>query len=212
MTHPVSTLYLSIIRSRFAMLRKQARRLREAAALIADSVLSGGTLWIYDREEAISWEANVKAAGLFLTDHRFTAESTLKSGDVLLIAAVEPDTPGDVEYARKARGAGARVVAIVSAAAKDRHPHGMLLARTADIVLDNLSPEVYGLLDAKGADHPFCPATGVMNDCMFWALAAALADELLARGKTPTVYRGVHLYGGRDYNARAAQRFRELGY
>jgi hypothetical protein len=51
-----------------------------------------------------------------------------------------------------------------------------------------------------------------MNDCIFWALCAALVDEFLARGKTPTVYRGVHLFAGREYNEQAARRFRETGY
>jgi hypothetical protein len=51
-----------------------------------------------------------------------------------------------------------------------------------------------------------------MNDCIFWALCAAIVDEFLARGKVPTVYRGVHLFAGREYNERAARRFKEVGY
>ena len=207
-----ATDYINIVRARFDALKRQERRIREAASLIVERTLGGGTLWIYDREEALSWEANVKAAGLFLTNNRYTQESRLKTGDVLLIGAVEPDTPEDAALSGRARGEGAKVIALVSTSLEGRKPRGRLLAGDADIVIDNRSPEVFGVLSAKGVAQPFCPTAGVMNDCIFWALCAAMADELLARGKVPTVYRGVHLFAGRDYNERAARRFKELGY
>jgi uncharacterized phosphosugar-binding protein len=206
------TAYIDTIRARFDALRRQERRIRKAAALVVECVLGGRTLWVYDREEALSWEANVKAAGLFLTNNRFTPESILKKGDVLLIGAVEPDTPEDLALAGKARDAETKVIAVVSTSLSGRKPRGRLLADAADITLDNRSPEVFGILSVKGAAIPFCPTTGVMNDCIFWALCAALVDEFLARGKTPTVYRGVHLFAGREYNEQAAHRFRETGY
>jgi uncharacterized phosphosugar-binding protein len=204
--------YIDIVRERFDSLRTQEKRIREAAALIVDRVLDKGTLWIYDREEALSWEANVKAAGLLLTDHRLTPESEMKSGDVLLIGAVETDTPEDLDLARRAKNEGASVIVLAAASVSGCPQRGKLLAKEADIAIDNRSPEASGVLSAKGIAHTFCPAAGVMNDFIFWALCAAVADELLARGKTPTVYRGVHLFAGREYNTRAAERFKELGY
>jgi hypothetical protein len=207
-----ATAYIDTVRARFDTLHRQERRIRDAAAIIVERVLTGGTLWIEDREEALSWEANVKAAGLFLTDNRYTPESVLKPGDVLLIGAVEPGIPEDLALAGRARETGAKVIAIVSTSLSGRKLRGRLLADAADIVIDNRSPEVYGVISAKGMSLPFCPTAGVMNDCIFWALCAAVVDEFLARGKTPTVYRGVHLFDGRAYNERAASRFRETGY
>jgi len=204
--------YIDTVRARFGALHTQERRIRKAASLIVERVLAGGTLWIEDREEALSWEANVKAAGLFLTNNRYTPESILRRGDVLLIGAVEPDTPEDLSLAERARAEGVKVIALTATKVSGRKPRGRLLSDTADIVLDNRSPEVYGILSAEGAASPFCPTSGVMNDCIFWALCAAVVDEFLSRGKTPTVYRGVHLFAGRDYNERAARRFKELGY
>lgn len=204
--------YIYIVRKRFDLFRKQEKRLREAAFLIVECVLNRGALWTFDREEALLWEANVKAAGLFITNNQYTPESPVAPGDILLIAAVEPDIRENIALAEKVRRKGGRIIAITSTSLNGRKPRGKLLTEVSDIILDNHSPEVLGVLSGGKRGNAFCPTTGVMNDCIFWALCAAVVDEFLARGKIPTVYRGVHLFDGREYNARAALRFKEKGY
>ena len=176
--------YIDIIRERFDSLRTQEKRIREAAALVVDRVLNKGTLWIYDRRGGALLGSECESSRLFLTDHRLTPESVMKRGDVLLIGAVEPDTPEDLELARRAKKAGAEVIALAATSLSGRTPRGKLLAEEADIAINNRSPEASGVLSAKGIALTFCPAAGVMNDCIFWALCAAVADKLLARGKT----------------------------
>ena len=204
--------YIDIVRKRFDLLHKQEDRLRAAASLIVKRVLEGGALWVYDREEALLWEANVKAAGLFVTNNQYTPESRLAPGDILLMGAVEPDLPENTALAEKVRREGGKIIAITSASLKGRKPRGKLLAEVSDIAFDNHSPEILGVLSEGNSGRSFCPTTGVMNDCMFWALCAAIVDEFVDRGKSPTVYRGVHLFGGREYNIRAALRFKEKGF
>jgi len=204
--------YIETLRKRFEFIRAQEGKFRKAAALIAARVLEGGTLWVYDREQALLWEANVKAAGLFITNNQYTPECQLTSKDILLIGAVEPDSPEDLTVAQRAAGEGAKIVAIAAATLQGRKTRGKLLAYAADIVLDNHSHEALGIVAAGKEGRRCCPTSGVMNDCIFWALCAAVADEFLFRGKVPTVYRGVHLFAGREYNERAARRFKEVGY
>ncbi len=204
--------YIDIVRKRFDLLRRQEDRFRSAASLIVEQVLGGGVLWIFDREQALLWEANVKAAGLFITNNQYTPQVCLVPGDILLMGAVEPDIPENTALAEKVRREGGKVIAITPTSLIGRNPRGKFLAEVVDIVLDNHSPEIFGVLSDGKSKHFFCPTTGVMNDCIFWALCAAMVDGFLARGKTPTVYRGVHLFAGREYNERAALRFKEKGY
>jgi uncharacterized phosphosugar-binding protein len=210
----IAKTYIETIRKRFESARSQKDRFRAAASLVVGSVLDGGTLWIYDREEALMWEANIKAAGLFITNSQYTPETRLTPKDVLLIGAVEPDSPDDLAVADRAHGEGAKVIALAATSLAGREPRGSLLADAADITLDidNRSPEIFGIVPAGKKGRRCCPTTGVMNDCLFWALCAAIVDEFFARGKVPTVYRGVYLFAGRAYNERAARRFREVGY
>ncbi|MHB9030556.1 MAG: phosphoheptose isomerase family protein [Candidatus Latescibacterota bacterium] len=204
--------YIETLRKRFNLVQEQEDRCRAAAALIVERVLDGGALWVYDREEALIWEANIKAAGLFITNNQFTPEQRLTPKDVLLIGAVEPDAPEDIAIAQKARSEGAKVIAITAILLQGRKPRGVFLSEVSDIVIDNHSPEVFGILPAGKGGESCCPTSGVMNDCLFWALCAAVLDEFLARRKIPTVYRGVYLFAGREYNERAGRRFREVGY
>ena len=106
---------------------------------------------------------------------------------------------------------GAKVVAFTSTSIENREAKGAILADFADVVIDNGSPEVFGICKAEGTGA-FSPTTGVMNDIIFWGLCAAFIDEMFSRGKTPSVYSGVHLSGGMELYRRAGARCKELGY
>ncbi len=127
--------YIDIVRKRFDLLRRQEDRFRSAASLIVEQVLGGGVLWIFDREQALLWEANVKAAGLFITNNQYTPQVCLVPGDILLMGAVEPDIPENTALAEKVRREGGKVIAITPTSLIGRNPRGKFLAEVVDIVL-----------------------------------------------------------------------------
>ena len=202
--------YLENIVRKFDRIPPQKKQIIQAASIMADAVLSGGKVYIYDREKALMVEANTRASGLAITSNYYDRNKKLTPKDVLILAAVEPDTPGDVEIARKVKGEGAKVIAIVSKMGASRKP----LAEEGDVIIDNHSPESMGILSVQGQlqKREFCPTTGVMNDIIFWAVCAAFIDEMFARGKTPSVYSGVHVSGGMELYKRATERCEKLGY
>lgn len=204
--------YLEEVIRRFDMIPSGKEHFRAAAALVVERVLDGGTVWVYDREEALMWDADVRASGLFLTSNLYGSDRHLVSGDILVMAAVEPDTPEDISIAEKVKGEGGKVIVIAASSVTGRPVREKMLRDSADIFLDNHSPEVSGVLRTGGMESPFCPVSGVMNDIIFWGLCAAVIDEFFRRGKTPSVYRGVHLFGGREFNNRAAVRYQEKRY
>ena len=203
--------YVDAVIKRFDALVPQEGMFRQAAGYMADAVLAGGTVYVYDKEKSLMVDANPRASGLAITSNYYNMDYVLTTNDVLLISSIEPDDAGDIEKAKKVKSEGAKVVAFTSTSIESREARGTIIAEIADVVLDNGSPEVSGICNAEGIGT-FGPTTGVMNDIIFWGLCAAFIDEMFSRGKTPSVYSGAHLPGGLELYHRAGARRTELGY
>ena len=203
--------YLTAIIKRFDRLLPQADKFKQAASYMADAVLVGGKVWIYDKEWSLMVDANTRASGLAITSNYYSKSNKLTRADVLLIGSIEPDTADDIEIVKKVKSEGAKVIAFVSTSTTGMAAKGTLLSEVADVVIDNWSPEVKGVLSAEGTGV-FGPTTGVMNDIIFWGVCAAFIDEMFSRGKIPSVYSGVHVSGGMDLYKRAGERREKLGY
>ena len=203
--------YLTAIIKRFDRLLPPADKFKQAASYMADAVLVGGKVWIYDKEWSLMVDANTRASGLAITSNYYSKSNKLTRADVLLIGSIEPDTADDIEIVKKVKSEGAKVIAFVSTSTTGMAAKGTLLSEVADVVIDNWSPEVKGVLSAEGTGV-FGPTTGVMNDIIFWGVCAAFIDEMFSRGKIPSVYSGVHVSGGMDLYKRAGERREKLGY
>lgn len=203
--------FMDAVVDRFDKLSPQEGRFRQAAFYMAEAVLTGGTVYVYDKERSLMVDANTRASGLAITSNYYNRDKVLTANDVLLISSIEPDFADDIDIVNKVKSEGAKVIAFSSTAIEDRKTKGTLISEIADVAIDNGSPEVMGLLMTKGTGA-FSPSTGVMNDIIFWGVCAAFIDEMFSRGKTPSVYSGVHVSGGRDLYHRAGARCKELGY
>ena len=47
---------------------------------------------------------------------------------------------------------------------------------------------------------------------MLWALQASVMEELIARGKKPSVYLSNHAPGAAEHNRQAREQYETLGY
>ena len=143
-------------------------------------------------------------------------ESNVRTGDVLIVGSVSGKSLRPVELAIQARAIGVTVVALTALAYSSKleseHPSGKRLFEAAEIVIDNHAPYGDAMIEAPGFDRRICPASGICASVALWALAACVVEELLSRGKTPTVYTSVNMPGGTDSVKRVQNEYAEKGY
>ncbi|MCS6906446.1 MAG: sugar isomerase domain-containing protein, partial [Anaerolineales bacterium] len=90
-----------------------------------------------------------------------------------------------------------------------RHPSGKKMHHFADVVLDNKAPKGDAVLEDSGMPQRFTPVSGVTSIVLLHALVSASIEELLRRGITPPVFQAANVDGGREYNARLIQQYRD---
>jgi uncharacterized phosphosugar-binding protein len=76
-------------------------------------------------------------------------------------------------------------------------------------VLDNKVDKGDAVLSAEGMPQKFTPASGVTSIAILQALVAATIQELLRRGVTPPVFLAANVDGGKEYNARLLEQYKE---
>lgn len=137
----------------------------------------------------------------------------IKSGDVLILVSVSGRNAVPIEMAMLARERGIKVIGVTSRAYADsvssRHESGKKMHEFADIVLDNKVAKGDAVLQADGIPQKFCPASGVTSIAILQALVAATIQELLKRGITPPVFLAANVDGGKEYNARLLDEYRD---
>ena len=62
------------------------------------------------------------------------------------------------------------------------------MKKLADVFLDNLSPEGYGLFTIKGHDNRIALAGSLINSIVYGFFSAQMADEMCRRGWYPKYY------------------------
>ena len=148
-------------------------------------------------------------------EHVFETEQ-LRPGDVLFVGSVSGKTPNVIEVAIQARKHGMTVIAVTAIAYSSRlaseHPSGKHLYEVADLVLDNHAPYGDAMLEVEGLDFPICPASGIGAATVLWAVCAGIVEEMLSRGKTPTVFPSVNRPEGWSVVKQAEADAKQKGY
>lgn len=142
--------------------------------------------------------------------------ANLKAGDALIVGSVSGYEVFPVDIALEAKKMGVKTIAFTSVAYSktltSRHPSGQRLYEVCDIVLDNCAKAGDTLVPCEELGIEVCPSSGIGASYLMWALQASVMEELLARGKTPSVYLSNHAPGATEHNAAALKRYNELGY
>ncbi|MFC1693897.1 hypothetical protein ACFL1R_10365 [Candidatus Latescibacterota bacterium] len=195
--------YLNTVEEKIVAVLDQTETIKKAAEMITRAVTGGNSVYLVDTQGIIDAEMVDRASGLVLFRSLKDSRQKLTEGDVLIISTYYPEDERDFNYLNEAHASGASVITI--------SPSGKL-SGNADVALVNNSDIQNGIYSAYGIDRPFCPVSGFVNAVMAWSLAAETAALLLAQGKTPTVYWGEYLVGGKEQRTEARRRFIANGY
>jgi uncharacterized phosphosugar-binding protein len=148
-------------------------------------------------------------------EHVFETDQ-LRAGDVLFVGSVSGKTPNVIELAIQAKNHGLTVIVVTAMAYSPKlvseHPTGKHLFEVADLVLDNHAPYGDAMLDVEGLDYPLCPASGIGAATVLWAVCAGIVEEMLARGKTPTIFPSVNRPDGWNLVKQAEADAKRKGY
>jgi len=195
--------YIGKVVESLRALSNQEEAVRKAASAISNCVLGGGGVFVFDSHGIIENELVNRASGLALFRSLSHGGVEPAEGDILLIASILPGNENDLARLDDARALGITVITI--------SPPGKL-ADNADIAIINSTDARNGVIEVPGIGRPFCPVSGITNAALAWMLASEIVASMMAQGKTPTVFWGEYLDGGKGKKAEALKRFASHGY
>lgn len=139
--------------------------------------------------------------------------SHIRPGDVIIIVSVSGRNSVPIEMAQIAKERGVKVIGLISREytqnVTSRHPSGKKMHDFADIVLDNKAPKGDAVLESPSVPQKFTPVSGVTSTAILHALIAATIEELIRRDIVPPVYLAANVDGGKEYNARLLEQYRD---
>lgn len=144
------------------------------------------------------------------------SRANLTSGDVLIIGSVSGYEVFPVDVALTAKEMGVTTIAFTSLAYSKtltpRHSSGKKLYEVCDIVLDNCAKAGDTLVPIEQLGIEACPSSGIGAAYIMWALQVSVMEELLRRGKTPSIYLSNHAPGAAEHNRNAMSNYNKMGY
>ena len=86
------------------------------------------------------------------------------------------------------------------------------LKTLCDLSLDNLSGDIYGVLDIKGYPNKIIPTATMMNNYAFWALVGSYVQAMEQHGEAPYYWMSYHVPGGKAYDESIRDAYLKRGY
>lgn len=130
--------------------------------------------------------------------------------DVLLVISQSGRNAVPIEVAEAARARGIRTIAITSllhaAGQPSRHSSGRHLHEVVDLTIDNGTPNGDCAISLTSG-LPMGPLSGVTGALLGQILVIGAADQLLAWGVEPPVFRSGNVDGGREWNEKLLDRY-----
>lgn len=130
--------------------------------------------------------------------------------DVLLVISQSGRNAVPIEVAEAARARGIRTIAITSllhaAGQPSRHSSGRHLHEVVDLTIDNGTPNGDCAINLTNG-MLMGPLSGVMGALLGQILVIGAADQLLAWGVEPPVFRSGNVDGGREWSEKLLDRY-----
>jgi len=207
----------------------------KVAAVTADSIAAGGSLYIHDRGHLLNYELFHRSGGLALLKtlplsastgegvqgelgaaEQTVSQSSLREGDILILGSVSGRAASVVELAMQARKRGVVTVALTAmdytSQTPSLHPSGKRLFEACDYILDIMTLKGDAALSVEGMEEKILPTSGIASAVVGWCLIAQLVEHMLRKGLVPSVFRSVSMPNGEAQIEATKARFQELGY
>ncbi len=183
----------------------QTERIIEAGRMIAESVASGGKIYLSGICHSIEMDLISRGGGPLFYKHFDNNLDSLKAGDVLVVSSVSGRTKPVVDLTVAAVEKGVKVIAFTSmeyAVQVDPvHESGKKLYDLATMYLDNCAPAAEAMLEVEGIEARFAAASGIASDYIMWNVTAVAVETLMKeKGITPGIFKSANFPGGADYN------------
>lgn len=135
----------------------------------------------------------------------------IHEGDVVIIHSVSGRNLVPVDAALRCRELGATVIALTnlsySSASVSRHPSGLRLFETADLVLDNCGCPGDGSLTLEGLEERVGPTSTAVGAAMLNAMMCRAVELIVEAGGVPPVFMSANIDGGDAHNREMLKRY-----
>jgi len=206
------------------MKETQGESIKEAAALVGDTILAGGLVYTFGsgHSQLLSQEVHARAGGLYpvmqIVDPLWGRAERLegmgevlmkgmplKAGETIFVISNSGRNPEPIEVAMIAREMGLHVVVVTSLAhsksVESRHSSGKKLYELGEIVLDSGAPPGDACLSFKGIDVKAGALSTVLGAAIMNAVMVEAIQYILDKGGKPPVLMSANLDGSDEYNA-----------
>jgi len=211
----------------------QGEAIREAAALVGDTILSGGLVYTFGsgHSQLLSQEVHARAGGLYpvmqIVDplwgraerleglgEIFLKGLPLKAGETIFVISNSGRNPEPIEVATLARQMGLHVIVVTSLthskSVTSRHSSGKKLYELGDVVLDTGAPAGDACLSFKGLDVKAGAVSTVLGAALLNAVMVEAIQYILDKGGHPPVLMSANLDGNEEYNARVMASYEHI--
>lgn len=142
--------------------------------------------------------------------------SSLRAGDVMLVASVSGRNRAPVELALVCRERGVGVIGFTSMTytrqVTSLHPTGKRLFEAVDVVVDCGAPYGDAGVEVPGYDVDLIPLSGLGMLVAGWMIWGTVMEKMAAAGTPASVYISHNRDGGPAFNEKGRVRYNEKGY
>jgi uncharacterized phosphosugar-binding protein len=211
----------------------QGEAIREAAALVGNSILAGGLVYTFGsgHSQLLSQEVHARAGGLYpvmqIVDplwgraerleglgEIFLKGLPLKAGETIFVISNSGRNPEPIEVAVLAREMGLHVIVVTSLthskSVTSRHSSGKKLYELGEVVLDTGAPAGDACLSFEGLDVKAGAVSTVLGAALLNAVMVEAIQYILDKGGHPPVLMSANLDGNEEYNARVMASYERI--
>ncbi|MBC7262155.1 MAG: SIS domain-containing protein [Chloroflexi bacterium] len=212
------------------MKETQGEAIRKAAALVGETIISGGLVYTFGsgHSQLLSQEVHARAGGLYpvvqILDPMWGRAERLegfadvllkglplKAGETIFVISNSGRNPEPIEVAMRAKEMGLHVIVVTSLAhsksVASRHSSGKKLYELGDVVLDTGTPPGDACLSFAGLPVKAGAVSTVLGAALMNAVMVEAIQYILDKGETPPVLMSANLDGSDEYNARVMARY-----
>ena len=137
----------------------------------------------------------------------------MKKDDVIIIHSVSGRNTVPVDAALTAKKKGAKVIVLtnmeMTKSVKSRHPSGLNLYQTADIVIDNCGCFGDSAVQIDGIPEKLAPTSTAVAAAIMNAMIAQAAADIIEAGGTPPIFISANTDEGDAHNQRVLRKHRK---